>query len=120
MGTLFVTYPGDAGTRFDREYYLGSHLPLVMEAWGPHGLESAAVFFPAGDGAGTIAVCLCVFPDDAAMDAALASPRTEDVMADVGHFTDARPSRSRAAPVRTDAANGAPRDGQSGRLSRPR
>ena len=99
MTTLFVTYPGDARTRFDREYYVSKHLPLVQEAWGPHGLETIAAFFPSGEGAGTVAVCVCGFRDEAALQAALGSPQTPRVMADVAHFTDAKPSQSRAVPL---------------------
>ncbi len=32
MTTMYVTYPGEAGTRFDRDYYVRTHLRLVMEA----------------------------------------------------------------------------------------
>ena len=46
MINVFVTYPGTASTRFDREYYAEKHLPLVDRVWGPHGLESTAAFFP--------------------------------------------------------------------------
>lgn len=99
MTTMFVTFPGDAGTRFDRDYYVRTHLPLVMEAWGGYGLESAEAFFPPSDGAGTIAVCLCRFRDEAALRAALASPQAGPVMDDVARFTDATPSQSRAAKV---------------------
>lgn len=99
METMYVTYPGDADTRFDREYYVSTHLPLVMKAWGGYGLESAAAFFPPSDGAGTIAVCICRFRDDAALRAALASPQSGPVMADIAKFTDATPAQSRAAPI---------------------
>lgn len=99
METMFVTYPGDAGTRFDRDHYVETHLPLVMEAWGPHGLESVAAFFPAGDGAGTVALAVCEFRDRAAVDAALDSPETGRVMADIENFTDAEPARSLAASL---------------------
>ena len=99
MTTLYVTYPGDAATRFDRDYYVARHLPLVMAAWGPLGLRSADAFFPAGDGGGTVAVCVCRFRDDAALAAALASSQTPAVMADVGHFTDSKPSQTRALPL---------------------
>ena len=58
-----------------------------------------AAFFPSGDGAGTVCVCECVFRDDAAVKAALASPQTGPVMADVRNFTDATPSQLRAAPL---------------------
>jgi hypothetical protein len=74
MITIYVTYAGDADTRF-------------------------AGFFPHGDGAGPIAVAACVFRDKAAMEAALASAETERVMADVGIVTDVNPQRSLAVPL---------------------
>ena len=99
MITMYVTYPGDAATRFDRNYYLRHHLPLVMECWGPLGLESCAAFWPADDGAGTIAIAQCHFRDAVSMRAALAAPATPRVMADVAHFTDAKPAQSIATPL---------------------
>jgi len=99
MTMLFVTHAGDAGTRFDRDYYVSTHLPLVLEDWGPHGLETVAAFFPTGNGAGMIAVAVCGFRDEAAIGAALSSPQTECVMADVKDFTDAKPTQSRAVPL---------------------
>ena len=99
METMFVTYAGDAGTRFDRDYYVANHLPLVLKAWGPYGLESAAAFFPVGNDAGIIALCVCVFQSRAARDAALHSPETPQVMADVPHFTDVKPAQSQAVPL---------------------
>ena len=99
MITMYVTYAGDANTPFDREHWINVHLPLVRETWGPHGLVSAAGFFPSGDGGGLIAICPCMFHDEAAMNAALASPGTEQVMADVKKVTDVTPSRSQAVPL---------------------
>ena len=99
MIILYVTYPGDSRTRFDRERYVAHHLPLVMEAWGPYGLLSCSAFFPAGEGDGTVAIAECKFRDEAALQAALASPETPRVMADVPGFTDAQPVQTRAAPV---------------------
>ncbi len=96
---MYVTYAGDAGTQFDRDHWINIHLPLVREAWGPHGLLSAGGFFPSGDGGGLIAICPCVFRDEAAMQAALASPETKRVMDDVKQVTDVEPGRSRAVPL---------------------
>ena len=31
---MFVTYAGDAGTKFDRDHWINVHLPLVRDAWG--------------------------------------------------------------------------------------
>ena len=99
MKTVFVTYPGDSTTRFDRQYYVEKHLPLVTEAWGPYGMQSIAAFFPNGTGEGTIAVCVCVFRDDEAISASLRAPETKAVMADVSQFTDAKPTQLQAAPL---------------------
>ncbi len=99
MTIVYVTYPGEPGTRFDREYYNREHLPLVQASWGRYGLESLAVFYPEGDGAGTIAVCICGFRDEAAVKASFSSPEAERVMADIPRFTDAQPIQSRAVPL---------------------
>ncbi len=99
MTTVFVMYAGNAGTRFDREYYVHKHLPLVMEVWRAHGLLSVAAFFPAGPGEGTIAVCVCLFRDDAAVDVSFGSPESARVMADIPHSTDVKPSQLRAVPL---------------------
>ncbi len=97
---MYVTYAGDADTRFDRDHWINVHLPLVRKAWGPHGLISVAGFFPSDvGGGGLIAICPCVFRDEAAMDAALACPETQRVMADVRQVTDVQPVRSRAVPL---------------------
>jgi uncharacterized protein (TIGR02118 family) len=95
MTTMFVTYTGDSTTRFNREYYVNTHLPLVMDAWGPHGLRSATAYFPATDAAETIAIAICEFANDASVDAALACPRSDEVMADVRIFTDSEPTQHR-------------------------
>ncbi len=97
---MYVTYAGDADTGFDRDHWINVHLPLVRKAWGPHGLISVAGFFPSdAGGGGLIAICPCVFRDEAAMDAALACPETQRVMADVRQVTDVQPVRSRAVPL---------------------
>lgn len=43
---VYVTYQGTPHSRFDRHYYLNHHLPLVMKAWQPYGLDRVAAFFP--------------------------------------------------------------------------
>lgn len=99
MPTMMVSYAGGQSTRFDREYYVNKHLPLVMRAWKQHGLRSLAAFFPAEAESATPAVCLCEFRDDAAMEASLKSPESNTVMADIANFTDAKPTQSRIAPL---------------------
>ena len=94
MITMYVTYAGDETTLFDKDYWIDIHLPLVRDCWGPYGLITAAGFFPQGDGGGLVAIAPCVFRDEAAMQAALASPETARVMADVPRVTPVVPQRT--------------------------
>ena len=99
MVVVYITYTGDASTRFDRSYYRNHHLPLVMQYWKRHGLESLSVLYPEDLGIGTIAICECKFRDDAAVTASFESAETLHVMADVKHFTDVTPTQTRAVPL---------------------
>ena len=94
MITMIVRYAGDSETAFDREHWINVHLPIVRECWGPHGLVSAAGFFPTADGAGLIAIATVNFRDEEAMHAALNSAETGRVMADVAHVTAVQPQRA--------------------------
>ena len=94
-----VTYSGDKDARFDREYYVQQHLPLVRRTWGHVGLEEIDAFFPSDTGTGFVAVAFCRFRDTAAFEAALAEPGTAEVMADVPHFTDLTPDRFHLQPI---------------------
>lgn len=96
---VYVTYQGTPEDRFDRKYYVEQHLPLVLKAWGQHGLKSMSAFFPALDQAGTIAICECRFQDAAAITTALGSSDTPGVVADVINFTDLKPVRMRAVAL---------------------
>jgi uncharacterized protein (TIGR02118 family) len=91
MIVMYVAYPGDAQTRFDRDYYVSRHIPIVMAAWQQYGLLSCDAFFPASADAATIAIAECKFRDEAAIIAALGSPEASGVMADVPRFTDSIP-----------------------------
>lgn len=99
MPIIYITYAGMPDTRFDRDYYVAHHLPLVMRSWEQYGLESLSAFFPAVDAPGTIAICECRFHDEEAITRCFASPETPAVMADVPRFTDVAPVRIRAVAV---------------------
>lgn len=99
MITMLVTYGGDEQTPFNRDHWINVHLPLVRESWGPYGLVSVGGFFPQADGAGLIAVAVVNFRDEAAMEAALDSPETAQVMADVDIVSAVKPQRSIVKPI---------------------
>lgn len=96
---IYVTYEGTSETRFDRDYYVSKHLPLVTEAWAQHGLVSVSALFPAMGTRGTIAMCECRFSDEAAISRCFAAPETEAVMADITRFTDVAPTRLHGRPI---------------------
>ncbi|GBQ93734.1 EthD family reductase [Asaia krungthepensis] len=96
---LYVFYRGTPADRFDREYYGAHHLPLVSNAFTPHGLVSLAAFYPAQDNPGTIALCECRFVDASSIERAFGSPEASAVMADIPRFTDLQPNRLRAIPL---------------------
>ena len=97
--TIYVTYQGTPETRFDRDYYVGTHLPLVTQSWQQYGLTHIASFFPAISQSGTIAIAELRFRDDAALAAALSSSEAPGVMADIPNFTDVQPALARAVPL---------------------
>ena len=107
MVLMTVTYRGEKGDRFDRDYYCTQHLPLVKETWGPLGMDTISAFFPedneaaAGPETGIVAACLCGFRDEAALRRALASPDTPKVMGDLPHFTELKAEQNILCAVGT-------------------
>lgn len=96
MTTLIVSYPAAEGVTFDRDYYLSNHASLVRAAWGEFGLQSAEVLFPAPGPQPFACVTILRFSDQAAIDAALSSARTAEVVGDVPNFTNVQPTIFRA------------------------
>ena len=90
---MLVSYTGGPDDRFDRQYYMDRHIPMVEEAWTPLGLERVDVFFRATEEQSVVAACLCQFRDVAAMHLALASPSTVGIMSDVERFTNIVPTQ---------------------------
>lgn len=90
--SLQVIYPVADGTRFDMEYYLGTHMPLVAEHMGAH-IENTLVTKGVAGGPDTPppfhAVATMTFADREALDAAMAA--APPVIADIANFTDTTP-----------------------------
>ena len=89
---LTVLYPAHADARFDYDYYVDHHTPLVREVWSP---EDVTVYRGvAGVGGGEAPHRLIAhirFASNEALAAALAGERTPEVFADVAKFTDIQP-----------------------------
>ncbi|NKL39027.1 EthD family reductase [Rhizobium leguminosarum bv. viciae] len=89
MTKMIVVCSGDAGTRFDRDYYANQHFAIAKECWEEHGLQSAEAFFPYSETGEWKSIGIYTFTSEQGMNDALASPKTKAVMDDVINFTDA-------------------------------
>ena len=43
MIRIVVSYPNKPGARFDEEYYMSKHMPMVQAKLGPHGMTGWSV-----------------------------------------------------------------------------
>ena len=91
MILVSVMYP--AGPRFDMDYYLGHHMPLVRERWSPMGLHEAKVVKGTGTPDGAAApfqvMALLTFESVDAFGKAAAA-HGEEIFGDIPKFTDAQ------------------------------
>jgi len=92
--TVHVTYPREDGKRFDFDYYVNEHIPLVKDKLGGAGMTA----FSASRGiAGRpidvpppfFMVTTLTFPDEETLKSALAT--ADEVVADIPNFTDVEP-----------------------------
>ena len=86
-----VMYPGGSGTRFDMDYYLGHHMPLVRERWTPMGLKEARIVkgvgTPDGGPAPFQVIALLTWDSLDAFKAA-AERHGAEIFGDIPRFTD--------------------------------
>lgn len=92
MPKIVVAYPRHDGAKFDADYYTGTHIPLVEKHWAPAGMTGADVLWPAGDDQPFACMVALDFESDAAIDAAMTSAGTPEIMGDVPKFTDIQPT----------------------------
>jgi uncharacterized protein (TIGR02118 family) len=95
MFRVVVSYPNTPGSRFDMDYYLNKHTPLVLEKLKPHGLTDVNV--DQGIGGGTPGSpaqyqvqAYLNFPTAEQLQAGMAAAGAS-LMADLKNFTDVRP-----------------------------
>lgn len=94
MIKVSVMYPRRDGARFDMDYYVGSHLPLVRRLLGP-GLKRTEVDCGlAGGGPGVpptyLAMAHLYFDSVDAFQAAF-GPHAEEILGDIPSYTDIDP-----------------------------
>ena len=86
MIRLSVYYPATEGATFDHDYYRDHHVPLAVTKWGLDGAE-----IDRGLNGPYVAGVHFRFESLDAMNAALGSAGTADVMADVANYTSISP-----------------------------
>ena len=95
MAILSVLYPASKTKTFDHAYFTATHIPLVKDAFKDIGLLGALVLkgerAPDGGLAPFAAMVHFSFADDDALQAAFASPRLPEVMADIANYTKIKP-----------------------------
>lgn len=94
MILVSVMYPGGEGTRFDLDYYLKSHMPLVSERWSALGLHDYKIVKGIGKPDGTAApfqvMALLSFASAEAFKNA-GKAHGAEIFGDIPNFTDVQP-----------------------------
>ena len=86
MIRLSVFYPSTDGATFDHDYYRDKHVPLAVRTWG---LDSAEI--DKGVDGPYVAAVHFRFASTEALQAAMGSAGTGDVLADVANYTTIAP-----------------------------
>lgn len=90
-----VLYENKEGSKFDMDYYLKTHMPLVSKSWEQYGLKGWEVmeFKPSPDG--TVppyqVQATLIWDSQEDFKKGLESPETPTVLGDVANFTDLQP-----------------------------
>jgi len=89
-----VIYRLGPGQRFDLDYYLKSHIPLVSSRWGTLGLKGVQVLHGTGSPTGPAPVKLIALLDFESLQAfgAAIEKHGAEVLGDVPNFTEAQPA----------------------------
>jgi uncharacterized protein (TIGR02118 family) len=95
MIKVSVLYPNEEGKKFDMDYYLNSHIPMVQEKLGDT-LKGGAVDqglggAEPGSPATYLAMAHLLFDSVEAFQSAF-GPHAEAIMADIPNFTDIQPT----------------------------
>jgi uncharacterized protein (TIGR02118 family) len=86
MIRMSVFYPKGEGSTFDHDYYRNSHVPLCLSTWG---LDSAEI--DKGVDGPYVAAVHFRFESPEAIQAAMGSPDTGKILADVANYTNIQP-----------------------------
>ncbi|KAG4293426.1 ethyl tert-butyl ether degradation EthD [Fusarium proliferatum] len=90
--TVTVLFPNEPDAKYDFEYYVSKHMPLIQERWGKYGVKgwSATQFTNGLDGSpGPYAFGSIVeWEDQSQVKIAFAGPEVAEIMGDVVNFSN--------------------------------
>lgn len=86
MIRLSVFYPVTEGATFDHDYYREKHVPLCVDSWKPAGAD-----IDKGIDGPYVAAVHFLFESLEALQGAMGSPATGQIMADVANYTTITP-----------------------------
>lgn len=86
MIRMSVFYPETEGATFDHDYYVNDHVPLAVEKWGLSGAD-----IDKGINGPYVAAVHFTFESLEAMQAAMGSEGTAEIMADMANYTTISP-----------------------------
>src|SRR5262245_58428579 len=95
MILISVMYPAGAETKFDLDYYMKKHTPLVKERWTPLGLKNLQVVRGTAKGDGSAAdYQIMAFLTFGSADDFKAAGKTHgtEIFGDIPNFTNAQPT----------------------------
>ena len=95
MIKVSVLYPNEEGKKFDMDYYLNNHIPMVNEKIGAalkgRGVEQGLSGVEPGSPPAYVAMAHLLFDSVEAFQNAF-GPHAEAIMADVPNYTDVQPT----------------------------
>ncbi|KAH6866239.1 hypothetical protein B0T10DRAFT_468057 [Thelonectria olida] len=90
--TVTVVFPNESDAKYDIDYYVTKHMPLIQERWGKYGVTSwsATKFTDGLDGSPSLYAFGSVVNWDNAdqVKTAFAGPEVAEIMGDVPHFSN--------------------------------
>ena len=95
MIKVSVFFPNEEGKKFDMDYYLNSHIPMVQEKVGAAlkggAVEQGLSGIEPGSPATYVAIGYLLFDSVEAFQSAF-GPHSEAIMADIPNYTDIQPT----------------------------
>ncbi len=93
MVLVTAMYPNAAGSSFDHNYYLQTHIPLVKGRWGPMGLEDLRLFRGVGapDGSPAAYQVMALLSSLLQDFQDAAGAHAQEILDDIPDFTNVQP-----------------------------